>query len=235
MRGNALDLKAHILDRMEQSAPFGAWTPVDFLDLGPREAVDQALHRLTRGKQIRRIARGLYDKPRTNSLTGKPTNSDPRAIIEALSRRDQTRMLIDGITAANDLVLTNAVPAHIVVHTDARLKPFELGNLVITFRKTAPSKLYWVGRPAMRVVQALHWLQDVLPQDGERIRARLRAIFGDPDHGAAIVEDLRGGISTLPAWMQSFLRDLLGEADVRSRDSDRLHHDEHPARAARHS
>lgn len=91
-------------------------------------------------------------------------------------------MLIDGITAANDLGLTDAVPAHIVVHTDARLKHFELGNLVIDFRKTAPSKLYWAGWPAMRVVQALHWLQDVLPQDGERIRARLRAVFDDPDH-----------------------------------------------------
>jgi len=56
-------------------------------------------------------------------------------------------MLIDGIAAANDLGLTDAVPAHIVVHTDARLKPFELGNLVIDFRKAAPSKLYWAGRP----------------------------------------------------------------------------------------
>lgn len=215
MRGNALKLKAHILDRMEQAAPFGVWTPVDFLDLGPRQAVDQALHRLTRGNQIRRIARGLYDKPRTNRLTCKPTNPDPRAVIDALSRRDQTRMLIDGITAANDLGLTNAVPAHIVVHTDARLKYFELGKLVIDFRKTAPSKLYWADRPAMRIVQALHWLQDVLPQDGERIRTRLRAILGHPDHGAAIVEDLRSGIGTLPAWMQNFLRDLLDGADAR--------------------
>jgi len=41
MRGNALDLKTHILDGMEQAAPFGAWTPVDFLGLGPREAVDR--------------------------------------------------------------------------------------------------------------------------------------------------------------------------------------------------
>ena len=146
MRGNALNLKTHILDRMEQAAPFGAWTPVDFLDLGPREAIDQALHRLARGKQIRRITRGLYDKPRANSLTGKLTNPDPRAVIDALSRRDQTRMLIDGITAANDLGLTDVVPAHIVVHTDARLKSFELGNLVIDFWKPAPSKLYWAGR-----------------------------------------------------------------------------------------
>jgi hypothetical protein len=235
MRGDALNLKAHILDRMEQAAPFGAWTPVDFLDLGPREALDQALHRLTRAKQIRRIARGLYDKPRVNSLTGKLTNPDPRAVIDALSRRDQTRMLIDGITAANDLGLTDAVPAHIIVHTDARLKPFELGNLVIDFRKTAPSKLYWAGRPAMRIVQALHWLQDMLPQDGDRIRARMRAIFEDPDHGASIVEDLRSGIRTLPAWMQDFLRDLLAGANVQHGNDDRPRRVEHPARAASRS
>ncbi|WP_296614600.1 DUF6088 family protein [Sphingomonas sp.] len=210
MRGTGLNLKGQILDRMEQAAPFGAWTPVDFLDLGTRDTVDQALHRLTRAKQIRRFARGLYDKPKTNSLTGKLTNPDSRAVIDALSRRDQTRMLIDGLTAANDLGLTNAVPAKIVIHTDARLKSLKLGNLVIVFRKTAPSKLYWVGRPAMRVVQALHWLQDVLPQDSERIRAQLRIVFGHPDHGAAMVEDLHRGMHTLPAWMHDFLRDILG-------------------------
>ena len=86
LRGTGLNLKGQILDRMEQAAPFGAWTPVDFLDLGARDAVDRALHRLTRAKQIRRFARGLYDKPKTNSLTGKPTNPDSRAVIDALSR-----------------------------------------------------------------------------------------------------------------------------------------------------
>ena len=215
MRGTALDLKGAILDRMAQKAPFGVWTPSDFLDLGPRDAVDQALHRLTRSQQIRRIARGLYDQPRNNALTAKPTNPDPRGVINALARRDQSRMLIDGITAANDLGLTNAVPARIVIHTDARLQSFDLGNLTIQFKKTAPSKLYWAGRPAMRVVQALHWLQDVLPQDGARIASRLRAIFTDPRDGDAIVQDLRNGVHALPVWMQGYLRPMLADADPR--------------------
>lgn len=209
MRGIALDLKNAILARMAQRAPFGVWTPSDFLDLGPRDAVDQALHRLVRNQQARRIARGLYDKPQSNALTGKPTSPDPRRVIDALARRDQSRMLIDGITAANDLGLTNAVPARIVIHTDARLQSFDLGNLIIQFKKTAPSKLYWAGKAAMRVVQALHWLQDVLPQDRDRITSRLRAIFANPDDGAAIVQDLRDGMHALPGWMQDYLRPLL--------------------------
>lgn len=209
MRGPGLDLKAAILDRMIQKAPFAAWTPRDFLDLASREAVDQVLHRLNRGGDIRRIARGLYDKPQANSLTGQPTHPDPRAVVDALARRDQARIIVDGMTAANDLGLSDAVPARIVVHTDARLKPIKLGKLQIDFKTTAPSKLYWAGRPAMRVVQALHWLHDIAADQDPAVRQRLAAIMMNPDHGASIVDDLRRDLLALPTWMQLILRDLL--------------------------
>jgi hypothetical protein len=219
MRGPALDLKGAITDRMAAAAPFGVWTPIDFVDLGPYEAVRQALHRLVQAQDIRRITRGLYDKPGFNKLTGKTTNPDPRAVVDTLARRDQARILVDGITAANDLGLSDAVPARIVVHTDARFKPLDLGGLRIEFKKTAPSALYWAGRPAMRVVQALHWLQDMLPSDAARVKKRLQSIFADPHHGPAIVADLREGLSTLPIWMQVFLRDLIGETPDRLADA----------------
>ena len=224
MRGSALDLKGTIVDRMALSAPFGVWTPTDFVDLGPHEAVRQALHRLVQVQKIRRITRGLYDKPGFNKLTGKATNPDPRAVIDALARRDQARILVDGITAANDLGLSDAVPARIVVHTDARYKPLELGGLRIEFKKTAPSALYWAGRPAMPVVQALHWLQDMLPGDAARVKKRLQSIFADPEHGTTIVADLRDGLSTLPTWMQVFLRDLIGKAPEQAVAVDDDHH-----------
>ncbi len=67
----------------------------------------------------------------------------------------------------------------------------------------------------MRVVQALHWLQDVLPQDGARVASRLRAIFADSRHGDAIVQDLRNGMHALPGWMQDYLRPMLADAVMR--------------------
>lgn len=223
MRGPTLDLKAAIAARMVGRSPSGVWTPVDFLDLGPREAIDQALHRLTAAKDIRRIARGLYDLPRMNKLTGKPTVADYRAIIDALSRRDQARMLVDGITAANDLGLTDAVPARVVVFADARLRPIKLGNLTIEFKHAAPSRLYWAGRPAMRVVQALYWLRDLLAANRDRamLLRRLTAILNDPDHGNAIGDDLRAGLSTLPEWMQEIVRELLDHDDQHDGDANR--------------
>ena len=208
------DLKMQISGRI-QSVSDDVWTPVDFLDLGSREAVDKALQRLALAAKIRRLDRGLYDQPRRNQLTGQMSVPDYRRVIQAIARRDQTRMLVDGMTAANDLGLSDAVPGQIVVHTDARLRPIKLGKQVIVFRPTAPSKLYWAGRPGMRVVQALHWLRDALtdPDDYRQILRRLRTILTDKDHGHAIAADLATGLPTLPAWMQDVLRQLLAEDD----------------------
>ncbi len=87
------------------------------------------------------------------------------------------------MTAANDLGLTTAVPARVDVLVDARLKPIKLGCQEIHFKFAAPSRLFWADRPAMRVVQAPHGMQDMMAQHGERQRVRdaLRRMFADPD------------------------------------------------------
>jgi uncharacterized protein DUF6088 len=205
-------LRDSISSRIDSKAPFGVWTPTDFLDLGSRDAVDKALQRVARAGEIRRIARGLYDKPQTSSLTGGPTTPDYRQIIDAIARRDQARMLVSGMTAANDLQLTTAVPSRVVVHTDVRLRSIRVGNLVIEFKKTAPSRLYWAGRPAMRIVQALHWMKDVSGDKDSVMMNRLRKMLIAPEHGTAIRADLRAGMPTLPTWMQSIVRQLLDAA-----------------------
>ena len=178
-RGPALAAKQAILDRV-QAQPERVWTPVDFLDLAPRAAVDKALQRLAADQVISRLDRGLYYLPGHSSLTKKPTAPGHAAVIDAVARRDQTRVVVDGLTAANDLGLTTAVPARVTVLTDARLRPITLGRQQIRFRAAAPSRLYWAGRPAMRIVQALYWLQDMLDTDRSRIVAQLNASCRTP-------------------------------------------------------
>jgi len=118
------------------------------------------------------------------------------------------RLLVDGMTAANDLGLTDAVPARVTIHTDARRRAIKLDKLNIEFKQTAPSRLYWAGRTAMRVVQALHWLKDTLASDHDRILNRLAKVLADPAHGAAIRQDLLDGFGAMPAWTQSLVREL---------------------------
>lgn len=211
MASDSPDLKTGMLARIRADAPRKVWTPSDFVDLASRDAVDKALQRQTKAGILRRIDRGLYDQPGFNKLTQKPNPPDPRSVIDAVGRRDQTRMLVDGMTAANDLGLTDAVPAKIVVHTDARRRAIKLGNVTITFRLTAASKLFWAGRPAMRVVQALHWLRDLLGREGEsdQVKRKLAKLFEDPTAGPQLKADLSAGMTALPTWMRVFLKPLV--------------------------
>jgi hypothetical protein len=228
MISDSPDLKTTMLRRIRAGAPRKVWTPSDFVDLTSRDAVDKALQRLTKAETLRRIERGLYDQPGFNRLTQKPNPPDPRSVIDAVGRRDQTRMLVDGMTAANDLGLTDAVPAKIVVHTDARRQAIKLGNVTITFRPTAASKLFWAGRPAMRVIQALHWLRDLLTREGEseQVAKKLIKLLQDPAAGPSIKADLAAGMTALPTWMREFLKPVI-ETDPADhpRDTDNHHVD----------
>ena len=80
--------------------------------------------------------------------------------------------------AANDLGLTDAVPARVTIYTDTRRRSIKLDKLLIEFKHAAPSRLYWAGRPAMRVVQALYWLKDTLSSDADRVRGERPSDLG---------------------------------------------------------
>jgi Family of unknown function (DUF6088) len=205
-----LHMGSRILDRI-RAAPEKVWTPSDFVDLGKRDAVDKALQRLAKDKEIRRIDWGLYDLPRKNRLTGQEAVPDYQAVIEAVTKSNKARYVVDGMTAANDLGLTTAVPAKIEVLVDNRLKPIKLGRQKIHFKSAAPSRLYWADRPAMRVVQALYWMQERLSDADQRahVIATLRRLLAGTDEGKKIREDLRNGISVLPIWMQELVRNLI--------------------------
>ena len=218
-RNSMPSLPAGILDRIMFGTSM-VWTPSDFVDLGPREAVDKALQRMVNSGRLRRVARGLYDMPKASKLTGKPTVPDYRAVIEAVGRRNKVRFVVDGMTAANMVGLTNAVPARIEVLADARLNPIELGNQKIIFKHAAPSRLYWAGRPGMYIVQALHWIHDAMQNEPERIRVdqTVRRLLADKTNGVRFIEDLRAGLSAMPIWMQEILRDPLATTDSMSQE-----------------
>lgn len=200
------NINGRIASLVSAAGPGIVWTPSDFAQLGSRDVIDKTLQRMVTKGMLRRIDRGLYDLPAVNRLTRRTTATDYRAVVDAMARRDRLRLLVDGMTAANDLGFTDAVPARVTIHTDARRRSIQLDKLSIEFKQTAPSRLYWADRPAMRVVQALHWLKDTLSDDGDRVRARLHVILADAKHGDTIKQDLIQGFSHLPAWIQAFLR-----------------------------
>ena len=156
----------------------GRWicTPKDFLDLGSRQAIDQALSRLVKAGRLRRAGRGLYDLPRTSGVFGRPVPVDPDAAVAALARRDGIRIMSDGAAAAHGLGLTNAVPASIRYSTDGASRTITIDGRTIRFRHAVPRIMRRTGRPAAPVARALRWLGPAAAADARVVSVLKRRI-----------------------------------------------------------
>jgi len=134
-----------------------AFTPSDFLRLGSRSAVDQALSRLARAGKIRRLGRGLYDFPLVHPKLGilAPSSDD---VAKALARNVNGRLQVSGARAANLLGFTTQVPAKLIYATDGRPRMMRFGRKTIELRKAAARRMVGASTPAGAVLQALRHL-----------------------------------------------------------------------------
>ena len=188
----------------------GRWvcTPKDFLDLGSREAVDQALSRLAKAGRLRRVSHGLYDMPRISNVLNRPAPVDLDAAIAALARRDGVRIMPDGLVAANQLGLTNAVPAKVSYVTDGHSRTLKIDGRTVRFRHAGPTVMRWAGRPAAPVVQALRWLGPRVAADGEIVSTLNRHL---PDK---VKLDLLHNCRDLPGWALPLARSIASDQAV---------------------
>lgn len=147
-----------ILDALRRNWRGKVFTAKDFLQVGSRDAVDQALSRLARSGEINRLGRGLYHYPRTNPRLGIQLAPDTDEIAQALARRTGSRIAPSGAVAANRLGLSTQVPAKPVYLTDGRSREVKVGKIVIVVKHVAPKELP-LGNPLSALVfQALRHL-----------------------------------------------------------------------------
>ena len=133
------------------------FTPSDFLDLGSRAAIDQALSRFAERQVIRRLARGIYDYPRISPRFGL-LSPDLDAVASAIARKDGRVVQVSPARAANTLGLTSQVPAKAVYLTDGPTRTRRIGSQTLVMRNAAAKNLVGAGTPAGTVFQALRHL-----------------------------------------------------------------------------
>src|SRR5258708_252810 len=147
-----------ILARLDRAGLGRAFMAKDFLDIATRGSIDMALTHLTRSGTIRRIRRGLYDKPKISPSLGGALSPDIDEAARALARRFRWKIVPDKAWAANLLGLSTQVPAKIVYLSDGPNKKIALGRRMIQFKHARPQALTGArGKPAL-AVQALRYL-----------------------------------------------------------------------------
>ena len=151
-------IQGKIVDRLRRQGRGKVFTPKDFLDIGSRDAVDQALSRLVRTDTVQRLGRGLYCYPQINKRLGIAVPPDVDEIADALARQTGSRIAPSGAMAANRLGLSTQIPAKPVYLTDGRSRRVKVGNFVIVMRHVPPKELPIGNRTSAMVMQALRHL-----------------------------------------------------------------------------
>jgi hypothetical protein len=189
--------------RIRAKGSGAVFVPKDFIDLGTRAAVDQALSRMVRQGTIRRLARGIYDSPRKNVRLGIPLTPPPADVVHAVVMIGARRVHISGAQAANELGLSTQVPGRLVYLTDGGSRRLQIGNQTIELRHVAPSRLAASSEVSRTVIEALRYLgrRNI---DAAVIR-RLQQTLGSGDKAA-----LRSDRIHAPAWMQTILSEIAG-------------------------
>jgi hypothetical protein len=190
-----------VLARLESSAG-AVMSAKDFLDLGPRAAVDQALSRLVRQGRIQRVQRGLYVWPRTGALLKRPTVASPDELAQAWAKKNGLRLVPSGAYAANLLGLSTQVPAKIIYYTNGRTKTLTLGPYSIRLLNRGPKTMDIQGRVSSLILQALRYMgkDGVTPE----VISRLHMMLSRRDK-----TELAHTRSQVPAWMKPVLQKII--------------------------
>jgi Family of unknown function (DUF6088) len=195
---NSIDTQ--IAKRVSRGPRGTVFTPAMFATLGSRAAIDKALQRQVAKGTLRRLSRGLYDKPRQDALLGTLWPSVD-AVVKAVVGKDKLRVQPAGAYAANLLGLSEQVPAKIVMLTDGTTRTVRAGPLQIALKRTSPRNMAGTNRLIGLLIQALKNFgpHHITPQRVAHLRNTLPMA-----ERAKLLADL----DLAPAWMRPMLRDL---------------------------
>lgn len=171
----------------------------DFLELGSRAAVDQALWRLVNAGEIKRIKRGLFVKPERNAYVGEVLPG-AEEVAEFLARQSDNRIQSSGADAARRFGFTTQVSLRPVFLTDGPSRRWRIGNLEVHVKHVSKRKVALAGRPAGEALSALWYLgrDEVTPEVFGQIAERLST-----EEFAALANKQ----NDMPGWMREALRE----------------------------
>lgn len=175
------------------------FTKSRFLKHGSRGAVYRTLSRLVAEGEIKRLARGVFVRPKTNRFVGD-VMPDISEIVKNIARNNHETIQVHGAEAARRFKLSTQVPIVPVYHTSASSRSIAIGNITIKMIHTSNQRR--------------------LQFAGEKIGLALSALWylGKNNVNADVVSKIKSGLSAkdfetlrsadLPAWMATALNEL---------------------------
>lgn len=164
-----------IRERVLASADSSVFTSSDFADIADTGTIRQSLNRLVQEKILRRILRGVFEKPKYSKLLGEYVAVSPDAVAQALARSYHWTIAPCGDTALNLLGLSDQVTAVWSYISDGPYKTYEWNHVKIEFRHRTNREITGLSYMTSLVIHGLKALgrERVSEETIERLSARL--------------------------------------------------------------
>jgi len=193
---------ANIIKTRIMISPDGSvFSTVDFADVIENSRVGVILSRLEEDGIIRRVMRGIYDKPVYNDFLKEYIAPSPSLVAEALARNFGWTIVPCGDTALNILGLSTQVPAAWSYVSDGTYKEYTYDNTTIKFKRTTNKEISKLSYKTALIVQALK----ALGKDNidETIINKLKNDLTAEEKATALLE-----AKAATSWIYEFIKQI---------------------------
>lgn len=147
-------LQDAILEKITKER-LGAFTASDFLDLARYDAIRKALDRLEDCGKIRRVIRGVYDRPNFNRKFNMLEPPNIEAIALAIAKQNNWWICPSGNYALNKLGLSTQVPAQYVFVSNGPYVSYLISGTPLIFKHTSNRGITSFSHMTQLVIQAI--------------------------------------------------------------------------------
>lgn len=173
----------------------------DFADITDKTTTNVALARLESEGIIRRVLRGVYDKPEYNEFLKEYIAPIPDNVAHALARNYGWTIVPCGDTALNLLGLSTQVPATWVYVSDGTYKEYTYDNTTIQFKRTTNKEVSKLSYKTALTIQALKALGKDKIDDA--LLDSLRKLLTDHEKQTMMAE-----AKTATSWIYEYIRQI---------------------------
>jgi predicted transcriptional regulator of viral defense system len=193
---------ASMMEMRISDAPMGsAFIVSDFTDIMDYETAKKNIARMEKNGKLRRVIRGVYDKPKYSTLLQEYSAPNPNEIADALARNYSWTIAPTGNTALNLLGLSTQVPANWSYISSGPYKKYEIGKVRIDFVHRADRELSGMSSKTQLIIQAIKELgRERIGNDEVR---KIRSKLSDEEKEIMMKESQQ-----TTAWVYSVIKDI---------------------------
>ena len=193
-----------IQERISNAAEGTVFVSSDFADITDTETIRRNLNRLTQAGMVRRILKGIYEKPEYSEMLKEYVAADPDAVAKALARSYHWTIAPCGNTALNLLGLSTQVTAVWSYISDGPYKIYEWNSTRLEFKHRTNKEITGLSYMTILVIQALKTLgkTNVTSKTVQALQSRL----SEEDKAAMLKEAAES-----TDWVYNTIRQIAGE------------------------